>query len=182
MKKAICITACLSTLMGCMSLTFADTSPWKTIYDEAQENFRKGRIELAIVLANKALSQAVTESGDTSLGVLKSTKLLGDLCSESGNSSEAIVSYKKALELHQKIFGDIHPNTVILVRVAASQELTEANMPAVRELLTRVLEIDELAGHSEDPCSSDCLAQCLIALSGGGNFTECLDTKLAEKR
>ncbi len=181
MKKTIIIIACLFTTVCNLDIVLADQSQCLSLYDEALRNFREGRMDLAIAMADKSLRQAASSERD-GLCVLKSSKLLGDLYVASGMTPEAITAYTKAFEVHQKIFAELHPNTTKIVKMFTSKGVTPTNVLVARELLTRILELNELAGHSEDPCTSVCLAECLIAMAGEGNPIQCLDARLAEKR
>lgn len=166
MKKMLLVVASLMAFMICSGLSIANETQWKMLYDQARKTFSDGNTDKALVIAGKSMKQAGIESGAESLSALRSIILVADMLWASGDYSKSSFYYKRAFDLYPKVFGDMHPNTARLIKILSANEISIQDAPKAKEMLAIAMEINELSGHSQDPCSSECLTQCLIELAG----------------
>ncbi len=181
-KKMLLVLAGLMALIIGPGLGIANETSWKSLYDQARKAFSQGHRDQALVIAGKSMKQAGIESGAESLNTLKSLILIGDMLLATGDYSKSSSYYKSAFDLYPKVFGEMHPNTARLMKILSANEITIQDAPKAKEILAIALEINELSGHSQDPCSSECLTQCLIQLSGKIDTVKLAEASINGKR
>lgn len=161
MKKLFLLVSCSVVLAIVVSTADAGQPQWRQLYDNAQNSFRDGRMTQSLSMARDSLKKADTEFGHDSLYALNSLILLGDLTRVAGSYSESARYYKKALDVQQRLFGELHPNTAKLLNSLAAVNLSLGNLPEAKDMFMKSIAINKLSGHNEDPG----IAESLIGLS-----------------
>lgn len=162
----------LMALVIIVTCAIASSPSWRQLYDGAENLFREGRPTQSLSMARDSLNKAESEFGHQSIYTMRSLILLGDLSRNSGAFAEAHRYYKRALEIQQKRFGNLHINTVWLINELAGVDVSLGYHENARKLFNQSIDVCSQSGNTGHPR----LAQSLIGLAdlekAAGNYDE----------
>ncbi len=162
MKKAL-FSLMLGLVAPILIVTgaIAENSDWRRLYNSAEHLFREGRTTQSLSMARDSLNKAESVFGPQSIYAMRSLILLGDLSRNSGAFAESHRYYKRALEIQQNRFGNLHSNTAWLLNQLAEVDVSLGYHENARNMFKQAIDICNQTGNTQHPR----LAQSLIGLS-----------------
>ncbi len=176
MKKLLTYAVGFAALIIFPSVGQAGQQNWRQLYNSSQDNFRGGKLQQSLALARESVKQSEIEFGTKSVYTIRSLILLGDLSRRTGSFTDSFRQHKRALEIQEQIFGELHPNTAKLINELAKDELLMGNTEEARTLFNRSIRICNQINNPENPAVAD----SLIGLSKLDSMAR--DYSQAEKR
>lgn len=131
MKTTAAVIAIAALILVTTSPVYAQGPEWETLAKEAEELYRTGKYERAVVVAKTALEVAEKNAGPNHPDVATSLNTLASLYQVQGQYAEAEPLFKRSLAIMEKALGPDHPNVAqslenIAVLYRATQRDKEA--------------------------------------------------------